>query len=691
MHKSIVAALALALMGGAMFTYSGDTAVAAAAAPAHKPQIGKWGFDLAGMDTSVKPGDDFNRYVNGKWFDAATLPPDRPTVGSFTDLTILSETRMLDILRELDTRQASLNADEQKVRDLFHSYVDTARLEELGLTPAQKDLDVIAHLKSHDDVARIMGSALLGTAAPFNVGIIPDPKRPDVYMIAIQQSGLGLPDREYYLRDDDATKAVRDAYHKFIGDMLALANVSDAHKRADAIYALEVEIAKLHWKAEDRRDTQKIYNPMKASEIEAFAPEFPWKPFFAELGIGPAPSGERIMLVAEKSGFPGLAKLFKSTPVAVWRDYLTFHYLSDHAPFLPKRFDELNFAFYGKIVSGTQQQLAREKRGAAFVNGNIGEAMGKLFVDRYFTAEAKAKAKALVENLITVYRTHIGTRDWLGAETKPRALEKLARLTVKIGYPDRWRDYSKYRVDAGDLLGNAERGSDFEWQRQLSRVDAPVDRMEWGMTPQTVNAYYNPLLNEIVFPAAILQPPFFDPNADDAVNYGGIGAVIGHEIGHGFDDQGSQFAATGVLENWWTDADRQAFDKRTRGLVAQFNTYSPLPGLNVNGQLTLGENIGDLSGVTVALAAYELSLHGRKAPVLDGFTGQQRFFLGYGQVWRAKYTDGYIRQRTLSNPHSPPPFRVNGTVRNIDGWYDAFGVKPGDKLYLPEGERIYLW
>jgi len=683
MHRLIAAAFTAALVTGVFAT-------SAIAAP-NKPQIGAWGFDLAGMDTSVKPGDDFNRYANGRWYDAATLPPDRPTVGSFTDLTILSETRMLAILHDLDARAGSLSPDEQKVRDLYHSYIDTDRLEQLGLAPAQKDLAALSALRTHEDVATAMGSVPMGTQGIFGAYISTDDKHPNQYVVNLLQDGLGLPDREYYLRDDAATKAARDAYHKYIADMLTLGGVAGAQAKADAIFALETAIARLHWPAAERRDAEKTYNPMKLSELQAFAPQFPWKQYLTELGIGPTATGERTVIVVEKSAFPELAKLFRATPVATWRDYLVFHYLSDHAAYLPKRFDDAHFEMYGKVLAGTPQQLSRDKRGAAFVNANIGEAMGKLYVARYFTPEARAKAQALVENLIAVYRTHIGTRDWLGADTKPRALEKLAHLTIKIGYPDKWRDYSTYTIDAGDLLGNDSRGTVFEWKRRLARLDQPVDRAEWGMTPQTVNAYYNPTFNEIVFPAAILQPPFFDPNADDAVNYGGIGAVIGHEIGHGFDDQGSHYDATGTMANWWTDTDRAAFDKRTGGLVAQYNTYSPLPGLNVNGQLTLGENIGDLSGLTVSYAAYRLSLHGKEPPVLDGFTGEQRFFLGFGQIWRSKWTEGYMRQRTLSNPHSPPQFRVNGTVRNVDGWYDAFHVQPGDKLYLPPEQRIGLW
>jgi putative endopeptidase len=682
MHRMIAAAFALSLVGCAM---NGEPSQA----PQRKAQIGAWGVDLAAMDMSVKPGDDFFRYVNGKWYDQAVIPPDRSNIGSFTDLTILSETRTIAILHDLDARGGSLSADEQKVRDLYHSYIDTDHVEQLGLAPAQKDLAALNGVRTHDDVARAMGSVPMGTIALFDVYIAADDKHPNNYVVNVVHGGIGLPNRDYYLRDD--MKPTRDGYRKYIADMLTLGGVAHADAKAARIFALETAIAKLHWPAADRRDAEKTYNPMKLSELQAFAPQFGWKPFFAELGVDASRTGERTVIVGEKTAFPALAKLFHATPVSTWRDYLVFHYLSDHAQYLPKRFDDARFDFYGKVLQGTREQLSRDKRGVAFVNGNIGEALGKLYVARYFPPEARAKAQALVDNLIATYRTHIGSRDWLGADTKPRALEKLSHLTIKIGYPDKWRDYSNYTVDPSDLLGSASRGTVFEWNRRLKRIDDPVDRSEWGMTPQTVNAYYQPTFNEIVFPAAILQPPFFDPNADDAVNYGGIGAVIGHEIGHGFDDQGSRYDPSGVLANWWTDQDRASFDKRTGGLVAQYNGFSPMPGLNVNGQLTLGENIGDLSGATISFAAYQLSLHGKAAPVLDGFTGEQRFFLGFGQIWRQKATEPYVRQRVLSNPHSPNQYRANGTVRNVDAWYDAFHVAPGDKLYLAPDQRIGLW
>ncbi len=654
------------------------------------PEIGTWGFDLGGMDRAVKPGDDFFRYANGKWYDKAVIPADRSTIGSFSSLNIRSEDELRGILQDLQTRP-DLDAEQSKVRDLYRSYVDTDRIEALGLKPAAHDLKTIAKLNSYDDVARVMASVRMGTESVFGAAIRTDRKNPGAYMVTLFPSGLGLPDRDYYLIDEKGTVAARDGYHAFIAKMLSLGGIADARKKADRIFALETAIAKLHWPAAERRNADKTYNPMTEAELVRLVPKFPWAPFLKELEIGNPPQGERVLNVTEKSAFPELAALFARTPIPVWRDYLTFHYLRSHASLLPKRFDEANFDFYGKILTGNEQQLERAKRGAHFVDDNIGEALGKLYVAKYFPPAAKAKARELVANLIATYVDHIKTRDWMTDATKRQALEKLSHLMIKIGYPDKWRDYSSYLVKPDDLIGNAARGSEFEWNRELKRLDDSVDRSEWGMTPPTVNAYYNPTINEIVFPAAILQPPFFDPNADDAVNYGGIGAVIGHEISHGFDDQGSKFDATGKMENWWTPEDRKNFEAKTNVLVAQYNEYVPIEGLHVNGNLTLGENIGDLSGLTISYAAYHRALNGRAAPVLDGFTGDQRLFLGFAQIWREKAREGYLRQRVLSNPHSPPMFRVNGTVRNVDGWYDAFGIAPGQKYYLAPDARVHLW
>jgi predicted metalloendopeptidase len=680
-------ALGLSLAGIGLLVSNVDAQVP----QTNKAVLGDWGVDLSGMDKSVKPGDDFFRYVSGSWFATAEIPPDRTTTGSFVQLDIQSETRVRGIMTELEGRAANLSPEEKQVRDLYASYVDTDRLERLGLEPARQDLAAIAAVKTHEDVARVMASPDLGTESIFDVRIGVDDKNPDAYTVFIRQSGLGLPDRDYYRLDEKGIVQTREKYRTYIADILRLGDVADAETKAEAIFALETEIADIHWSRAERRDADKTYNPMRASELVQFAPDFPWAETLRESGIVNPASGERQVIVSEKSAFPGLASLFKRTSVDTWRDYLTFHYLSSHAPYLPKRFDDAHFEFYGKVLGGQREQLARDKRGVRFVGGMMGENVGRLYVARYFPADAKAKALDLVRNLLSVYRQRIQTADWMSPETRRQALEKVGTFSVKIGYPDKWRDYSALRVDPEDLLGNQARGARFEWNRRLVRLDQPVDRSEWGMSPQTVNAYYSSSLNEIVFPAGILQPPFFDPNADPAVNYGGIGAVIGHEISHGFDDQGSKYDAEGVLRNWWTEADRTNFDARTNDLVEQFSTYSPIPGLHVNGRLTLGENIADLAGLTVAQAAYHLSLNGAKPPVLDGFTGDQRLFLGYAQVWRFKAREEALRQRVLSDSHSPPEFRINGIVRNVDAWYDAYKVAPGDKLYLAPASRVHLW
>jgi putative endopeptidase len=680
--------LTLAVIG---FLLTGHALSASTQAPATgKARFGNWGFDLSGMDRTAKPGDDFFRYANGAWYDTAVIPADRTSIGSFVSLDIESEDRVKGILNELETKK-DLSPEEKKVADLYMSFIDTAEIEQHGLAPAQKTLDAITAAKTPDDIAHLIGRVGLQLKGPVSARIGSDDKNPDAYAVSLRQAGLGLPDRDYYLIDEKNTGAVRAAYRPYIAQIFNLAGVAEADEKAARIFDLETAIAKIHWTRVDRRDADKIYNPMTIAELERFAPGFPWRIYLAELGITDPEGAERHVIVSEKSAFPGLAALFAATPVEVWKDYLTFHYLSAHASALPKRFDEAQFAFYGKVVAGQDVQLAREKRGARFVGGLIGEAVGKLYVARYFPASAKAKAQDLVRNLLSVYRRRIAAADWMSPETRAKALEKINTFTVKIGYPDVWRDYSKFDVKPGDLFGNEERGAEFNWNRDLVRLDGKVDRGEWGMTSQTVNAYYNESWNEIVFPAAILQAPFFDPNADDAVNYGSIGAVIGHEISHGFDDQGSKYDAHGVLMNWWTEADRKNFDARTASIVNQYNGYSPIPGMNVNGRLTLGENIADLAGLTVAEAAYRLSLDGKEPPVLDGLTGVQRLFLGFAQVYRYKARDATTRQRILTDPHSPPQFRVSGTVRNVDAWYEAMGVKPGDKLYLAPEERVHLW
>ena len=660
--------------------------------PAHT-SFGTWGVDLSSLDRSVKPGDDFYQYVNGKWLATAQIPPDRTSTGSFQDLQILSENRMKDIVSGLEAKPyTSLSAEEKQLRDLNDAFLDTKTIDARGLAPAKRDLTYFGKLKTYEEVAYAMGEPNRDTDGPFGDGIAPDSKDSHIYTLTLSQSGLGMPDRDYYLRDDKALQATRDAYKAHIAQVLKLAGYKNADARAQAVYNLETAMAKLHWAAADRRDADKTYNPMTISELEKFAPEFPWAAYFKAQGLSSnGPKGQRTVIVRENTAFPPLAKLFRATPINVWRDYLVVHYLHAMSDYLPTAFDNLNFDFYGKVLGGQAQQLDRQTRAVHLLDERLGHPLGKLYVARYFPPEAKAKAEELVGNILKAYDADIRTLSWMTEPTRQKALEKLHAFAPHIGYPDKWRDYSGLVIKRDDLVGNIERSEMFEWRYRLDRIDEAVDRNEWYMTPPTINAYYTPRFNAIFFPAAILQPPFFDANADDAVNYGGIGAVIGHEISHGFDDQGSKYDAYGNLKSWWTDEDRKNFEARTAMLGAQFDSYEALPGLHVNGKLTMGENIGDLSGITIALKAYHISLGGKEAPVTDGFTGDQRFFLSYGQIWRSQYREAALRRRVLSDPHSPPHFRVIGATRNVDGWYDAFDVKPGDKYYLAPDQRVKLW
>jgi putative endopeptidase len=654
---------------------------------------GTWGVDLTAIDKSVKPGDDFFLYANGNWLKTAVIPADRVGTGSFQDLTVLSEQRVKGIAAELDGKPyGTLSPEEKQLRDLYDSFTDVAAIEAAGLKPVQYDLDVYAHLKSYDAVAKAMGDPSHEAGSLFATQINADPKNSNAYVMFVTQSGLGLPNRDFYLRDGADMAAIREAYQKYLVTMLGLTGAKDAASRAAAVYALEVEIAKLHWPAADRRDADKTYNPMTFAQLETYAPGFPWRTFFAAEGLSAkGPSGDRVVIVRENTAFPGLAKLFAATPVAVWRDWLTLHYMHAMSAYLPKRFDEADFDFYGRTLANQAQQLDRAGRGAQLLDARLGHPLGKIYVARYFPPASKAKVEELISNILKAYDADIRTLPWMTEATRQKALDKLHAFRPHVGYPDKWRDYSGLKIVRGDLVGDIERSDMFEWRYRLNRIDQPTDRTEWNMTPPTVNAYYTQTYNSIFFPAAILQPPFFDPNADDAVNYGGIGAVIGHEISHGFDDQGSKYDGAGLLQSWWTPEDRKAFEARVAMLGAQYDSYEGLPGIHVNGKLTMGENIGDLSGITIALKAYHISLDGKPAPVLDGFTGDQRFFLSYAQIWRAKDSDGYTRQRLLSNPHSPPHFRAVGATRNVDDWYTAFDVQPGDKMYLPLDQRVKLW
>jgi predicted metalloendopeptidase len=656
-----------------------------------KAQLGAWGVDLAGMDRTIKPGDDFFSYVNGNWEKQAVIPPDRSNIGTGQSLAILSEKRMKEIVADLEAKPiGQLTPDEKKLRNLYDGYMDEKAIEARGLEPVKADLDRIAHLKTLDQVARLMGSPNVAAGSLYAFGVGIDDKNSNAYSVNVSAAGLGLPDRDYYLLDDPGIVKTREAYKTFIATMLELSGATDAPARAEKVLALETAIAKARWELKDQREADKMYAPMSFNALKKAAPQFPWDAFVAESEI-PLKNGERQVIVGESTAIPVLAKLFAKTPVAVWRDYMTVQYLHNYASYLPKKFDDANFAFYGTVLGGRTQQSDRQTRAVHLLDGTMGEAFGKLYVAKFFPPEAKAKVQTLVSNLLKAYEEDIQSLDWMSDETKKKALEKIRKFTPYLGYPDKWRDYTGYEVVRGDMVGNIKRSAQFNWNRDVNRLDSPVDKTEWQMTTPTVNAYFMPPFNSITFPAAILQSPIFDPNADDAVNYGAIGSIIGHEISHGFDDQGSKYNGDGVLQNWWTEEDRNNFNARTQMLVKQYDAYEPLAGLRVRGEATLGENIADLAGLSIALKAYRISLSGKPAPVLDGFTGDQRVFLGFGQVWRAKFRENDLRRRILSDVHSPAPFRVRGSIRDMDDWYKAFDVKPGDKYYLPPEQRVKLW
>ena len=681
-------ALNLAVVATLPTTFLSQSASAADTAPAastSRPEIGEFGLDLTTRKLSVKPGDDFFAYASGTWYDTFVIPEDRSSFGSFAVLDELSQKRVRGIIEEAAAKKSAPGSPEQKIGDYYASFMDEAAIETGGLKPAQADLERIRKADSPAAIARLMGTE--GFGSTFNIAFYPDLKDPNVYGVFIFQAGLGLPDRDYYLKDDDKLKDVRAKYLAYIEQMLSLSGDAQAKAHAQAIMELETAIAKAQWPIEKQRDIEAIYNPRTRGEVLAQAPGFEWQAFFDAGQLGKREQ----FVVAEITAIQDIAKLVEATPLETLKAYLTFHYLSDHAKYLPLRFDDAYFAFYGLTLRDQPKKRERWKRGVDQVNDALGEQVGQVYVQRYFPPESKAKMQDLVNNLLAALKVRIEAHDWMTPDTKKRAQEKLATFVTKIGYPDKWKDYSSLEVRRDDLIGNVHRALRWAWNYDVDRLDKPVDKMEWGMVPQQVNAYYNPLNNEIVFPAAILQPPFFDPNADPAVNYGGIGAVIGHEIGHGFDDQGRKFAADGSLTDWWTAKDADAFTARTNKLIAQYAAFEALPGLNVNGKATVGENIGDLGGLNMGYEAYQLSLKGKKAPVLDGLTGEQRYFLSFAQIFRGKYRDGLLRELVLSDVHSPSYFRVNGPVRNMDEWYTAFDVKPGDKLYLKPEERVAIW
>jgi len=645
------------------------------------------GIDQANFDRAVRPQDDLFRAVNGVWLAKTRIPADRSDYGAFVLLAEKAEKDLRAIIEECAVAKNNVPGSErQKVGDLYASYMDEARAEQLGAQPIAAKLAAIDGLKTKAGLARLLAELhLAGVAGTLGCSVEPDAKKSDEYILYLSQSGLGLPDRDYYW--DTRYKSKLAAYGRHVQRMLTLCKLADAKAAAAEIVALETRIAKAQWSKVDNRDNIKTYNKKTLAELNGLAPEFNWRLYFDTIGAKSA----REFIVSQPSYFTAMAKMVDSVPLAAWKAWLKWKVIHAYANVLDKAMVDADFAFYGNTLRGIPENRPRWKRGVGAVEGCLGEAAGKLYVERHFPPEAKVRMDGIVKNVIAAYRQSIQSLDWMGPETKRKAIAKLAAFSPKIGYPKKWRDYSALQIRRDDLVGNLQRATTYEWNRDLAKLGKPVDRDEWHMTPQTVNAYYNPSMNEIVFPAAILQPPFFNRAADDAVNYGGIGAVIGHEAGHGFDDQGSKWDGAGNLVDWWTRADRTEFEKRTAALVAQFDRCEPFPGFKVNGRFTLGENIGDLSGVTIAYAAYHSALGKKKAPVIDGLTGDQRFFMGWVQVWRRKYRDDDLKNRLVIDPHSPAEYRANGPVRNVPAFYAAFGVKESDKMYLPPRERVKIW
>jgi putative endopeptidase len=663
------------------------TANTTPAAPRGKPKLGTFGVDLAGADASTKAGTDFYTHAGGRWIKENQIPADRSRWGMFDALREEADGNVRKILDEQTKAKHEPGTSTQKAVDFYASYLDTAAIDKKGFAPVKPALDAIASAKTLDDIVKLMGRPDLPLEAPIGMGVSLDEKDPDRYVVVAEQSGLGLPEREFYLKKDQQFVDIRTKYEAHIAKVLGMAGDKNAAKNATAILALETRIAEQHWPIAERREREKTYNPRTIAELQKEAPQFPWKVYMEAQGYG----GESKVIVQENTAMPKLAQVFASTPVATWKSYLTYHLLRSSADVLPSQLDNEVFDFTGRTLNGQPEQRERSKRGVSAVNRALGDAVGELYVARYFQPKAKAEMDRLVENLRKGYAARIQSGDWMTAETKKVALEKLAAFRPKIGYPTKWKNYATLEVVPGDAFGNARRAQVWRHEFMKAKLGKPSDRDEWFMTPQTVNAYYNPTFNEIVFPAAILQPPFFDPEADPAVNYGGIGGVIGHEMGHGFDDQGAKSDAKGVLRAWWGPADVEAFKKRTDALADQYSLFEPLPGIKVNGRLTLGENIGDVGGLTVSYKAYQLALGGKPAPAIDGYTGDQRFFLGWAQVWRSLYRDQSLRNQVLTDPHSPAMYRVNGVVRNLDPWYSAFDVKEGDALYLPPEKRVKIW
>jgi putative endopeptidase len=661
-----------------------EAPTAAAQAPVHRDS----GIVLEDMDTTIRPGDDFFSYVNGNWLANTEIPADRATYDVFATLRDQAQVNVRAIIEEAAAGEFPHGSDEQKVGDLYRSYMDMEARNAKGTTPLDVEFARIEAIDNHDELAVYFAAAgRRGYPAPVRIDQNEDFRDPARYMIYAWQSGLGLPDREYYFADDDVSADIRAKYPGHIAAMFDLAGLGNGATAAAEIVDLETRIASAHITKEAAQNWSTNYNKVPLEQLDEVMPDFNWQGFIDEAGIAEI-DGLVLMMT---SYFEEVDAIIAETPIDTWKTYLRWLVLNTRANALNDMLDRQHFEFYGKLLLGTEEQRAPWRRAVTTVNALLGELVGKVYVKKHFPPEAKQRMVELVDNLIRAYDQSIRELDWMSDETRAQALDKLSKFRTNIGYPDTWRDYSAIEIEADDLFGNIERATIAEYERKIARQGEPVDETEWPMTPQTVNASYRPWKNDITFPAAILQPPFFNVEADDAVNYGAIGAVIGHEIGHGFDSTGSTFDGDGLMRNWWTEEDRAEFERRTGDLIEQYNAYAPFEDLGVNGEFTLGENIGDLGGISIGLLAYKMSLNGEEPPVIDGFTGIQRVFLGYGQIWRKKYRDEALRQLIMTDPHAPSMYRANGAVRNVPEFYEAFDVVEGDALYLAPGERVKIW
>ena len=680
--KNLTNILLIVLLGTTMFLTSCKTDSATTA-----PKDYTSGLYLENMDTTVHPGDNFQMYVNGKWLNETEIPSDKSRYGIFAILRDKSQDDVKKIIESSASTENEGSSDEQKVGGLYASFMDMETRNALGVAPLESEFDKIESLANHEDLVKYFAYAnKLGIDVPMGNFIYTDMKNPSRHALYTWQGGLGLPDREYYLKEDEKSANLRKEYVIHVEKMLNLAELKGSAAAAKTIMNLETTLAKQHMKKEDTRDMMGLFNPFPMDSLDVLMKDFPWAAYFKEAGVAQADK----VIVPQIDYTKSLNDIIFKTDLSTWKTYLKWSVLNHSASRLTQAISDQNFDFYGKTMRGTTEQLPQWRRAVGLVDAHLGEVVGKVYVKEHFPPEAKERMTELVNNLLKAYEVSIKELDWMSEDTKKEALKKLSKFNVKIGYPDKWKKYPA-EIKKDDLYGNIKRSNLAEHERQLKKLDKPVDKTEWGMNPQTVNAYYDPSLNEIVFPAAILQPPFFDLNADDAVNYGAIGGVIGHEIGHGFDDQGSTFDGDGVLRDWWTETDKSEFKNRTNALVAQYDAFKVFDDLNVNGSFTLGENIGDLGGLSIALKAYQMSLNGKEAPVMEGFTGVQRVFLGWGQAWRDKARDKALRVQVGTDPHSPAIFRVNGVVRNIPAFYQAFNVEDKNELYLPQEERVKIW